>query len=360
MRLHLVSLPHTQTTGRFLTCAYTQKVVKFCRMMLDEYELILYSGDENEAPCAEHVVLFTEEERRADWGDGFDTVTSPLRWDSSESYWQRMNDRAVDAIRERAGDRDLLLLIGGWAQKPIADRVPLMAVEWAVGYEGIFSNFCAFESAAWMHHVYGRQQWATGRFYDAVIPNFFDPGDFHLGPKSDYLLFLGRLVERKGPHVAAQIADRVGLPLLVAGPGVAEHEPGWIRMNEGGTILGPVEYVGELDQERRAELLAGARALLAPTLYLEPFGGVTVEAMLSGTPAVTTDFGAFTETVTPEVGRRFRTLAQAADAVEQALELDPLGIRSAALDRFSLEAVRPRFDAWFRQLGGLWGVGWAA
>ncbi len=366
-RLHVVSLPHTQTTRDYLSCAYTQKVVKFCDMMTDGgHEVMLYSGDENEARCAEHVPLFTEAERHADWGDGFNTVTGPLRWDSSEPYWTRMNERAKAAISERAVERDFLLVIGGWAQKPIIDGLSIvqhrqmLAVEWGVGYEGICTDYCAFESYAWMHHVYGRQQWATGRFYDDVIPNFFDPDDFHLAAKGDYLLFVGRLVERKGPHIAAQIAERLGMRLLVAGPGVIEHEPGLILTADGQAIVGPVEYVGEVGVDERAELMAGARALLAPTLYIEPFGGVTIEAMLSGTPVVTTDFGAFTETVTPEVGRRFRTLAEGVDATRQALELDSSMIREHALDRYSLEAIRPRYEAWFERLHGLWGPGWNA
>lgn len=360
MRLHLVALPHTQTDGRFLSCAYTQKVVKFCRMMAPHHEVILYAGDENVAPCSEHVALFTEAERAADWGDGFDTVTSPLRWDATEPYWARMNARAVEAITARAEPQDLLLLTAGWAQKPIADQVPVLTCEWAVGYEGIFADYCAFESAAWMHHVYGRQRWATGRFYDAVIPNYFDPDDFALAPKGDYLLYVGRLIERKGPHVAAQIAKRVGLPLLVAGPGVASASPGEIVTTDGCRIVGPVEYVGELDRDARRDLMAGARALLAPTLYIEPFGGVTIEAMLSGTPVVTTDWGAFTETVSDDVGRRFRTLAQGVDAVRAVLDLDPATVRAHALARYSLDAVRPRFESWLEQLLGLWGPGWAA
>lgn len=370
MRLHLVSLPHTQTIkSGFTSCAYTQKIVKFADMMsAGGHEVILYSGDRNDAACAEHVPLFSEAERAADWGEGFDTVTSPLKWDASLPYWTRMNERAVAEISERARDRDLLLLIAGWCQKPIADGLELVAsrnvlpVEWGVGYEGIFSEFVAFESNAWMHHVYGLQKWVTGRFYDAVIPNYFDLRDFHLARKDDYLLYVGRLIERKGIHVAGLIAERLGMKLLLAGPGadMSQTRPGRVVATDGTTITGDVEYVGEVGIAERAELMAKARCLLAPTLYIEPFGGVTIEAMLSGTPVVTTDWGAFTETVTPEVGRRFRTLGQAADAVVEAMRLDPVGVHHHAAARYSLEAVRPRFERWFEQIEGLWDGGWEA
>ena len=359
MRLHLVALPQTQTTDRFLTCAYTQKIVKFCRMMEHTHEVTLYSGDQNDAPCREHVPLFSEQTRAAFWPNGFNPVTDHISWSPGESYWQWMNTAAVAAIRERAQPHDLVLLTGGLAQQPVAQQLaPMLAVEWAVGYEGCFADYRGFESYAWMHHIYGRQGIGDGRFYDAVIPNFFDPADFHTAPKQDYLLYLGRLVTRKGPHVAAQIANRVGMRLIVAGPGCQHAEPGRIVCLDGTELVGDVTYHGVLDQQQRAMFLAAARALLAPTLDLEPFGGAAVEAMLSGTPAVTTDFGAYTETVTEETGRRFRTLAQGADAVQQVLELDPAAIREHALARYSLDAVRPRFNAWFEQLHGLWNGGW--
>ena len=52
----------------------------------------------------------------------------------------------------RATPEDLVLITGGWAQKPVADQLPFLAVEWAVGYEGIFAPFCAFESC-WIRHL---------------------------------------------------------------------------------------------------------------------------------------------------------------------------------------------------------------
>lgn len=364
MRLHLVALPHTQTTSEYLSCAYTQKAVKFCRMMAPHHEVILYAGEQNEAPCAEHVPLVTEAQRRGWFGEGFDTVRTPLRWEPYVPYFQVANERAIREIRKRAEPRDLILLTTGWPQKPIADAFPEhLSVEWAVGYEGICLPHRAFESAAWMHHVYGLRGIRNGHFYDAVIPNFFDPSEFHLADKEDYVLFVGRLVARKGPHVALQVAERAGVKLLVAGPGATSWGKGEVIAPEV-TLQGDVEYVGELGVEERASYMARARALLCPTLYVEPFGGVAVEAMLSGTPVIATDWGAFTETVTDLVGSRFRTLAEGAAAVRDWWEsgdpIDHEAIRQHAIRRYSLDAVRPRFERWLGQLQGLWGEGWNA
>lgn len=362
MRLHVVSLPHTQTTSDYLTCAYTMKVVKFCKMMLAEgYEVILYSGEYNEAECTEHVMLIMEHERR-EWmgGDGFDTALTPFLWDINEPYWYTMNHRAIPEILKRADEHDFLCLIGGSCQSPIAQNVPLMAVEWGVGYEGIFAKYCAFESYAWMHHVYGKLGIVNGRAYDAVIPNFFDPDDFMVdfsGKKSDDLLYLGRVVDRKGPHIAGLIAERLGRKLIVAGPGAKKTKKGLTTM-EGTLIPGEVEYVGTVDKDHRTTLLAEAACVLTPTIYIEPFGGAAVEAMLSGTPVVASDWGAFTETVPPNVGRRFRTLAEGVVAVEEAVNLDAATIRWFAERRYGLDAVGPRFRTWFDHLETLWDKGW--
>lgn len=363
---HLVSLPHTQTTDAYLTCAYTQKVVKFCRMFPDR--VILYAGEANTAPCREHVVTVTAAEQTAWFGPWTPQGVMAVTWDPAHPAWTTMNARVVEALRTRIRPRDLVLLTAGAAQAAIAAALPYHLVcEWAVGYEGVHTPFCAFESSAWMHHVYGLRGWRNGRFYDAIIPNFFDPAEFTLaGTKDDYLLFLGRITHRKGPHVAAQIAEAAGRRLLVAGPGattVTRRADGGTRIvGDAVVVEGPhVTYIGPVGVAARAELLARAAALLAPTLYVEPFGGVAVEAMLSGTPVIATDWGAFRETVDPQwSGVRFRTLQEGVDAVQSVQALAPAEIRWYAHGRYSLTAVRPQFERWFAQLAGLWGAGWPA
>lgn len=369
--LHLVGLPHTETTADYLICAYTQKLVKFCRMMHGRgRKIILYGGARNEAPCDEFVSLVSNEDRVGWFGEWnpLNPFTN-LTWNPTEPPFWTMNERAIKAIQERAQPQDLILLIAGTAQMPIAAAFPnMLSVEWGVGYEGIFSNFCAFESYAWMHYLYGKRGIQDGRYYDQVIPNFFDPSEFTplraWEKKEDYLLFIGRLTARKGPHVASQIAEACGRRLVVAGPGansVTTRADGTVVIEaDHVTLEGKhLDYVGPVNVHQRSDLMAYAAAVIVPTLYLEPFGGVAVEAMLSGTPVVASDWGAFSETVEEGVsGYRFRTLKQGVSAVDSCGLLDPAEIRLWAMDRYSLDAVAPRFETWFTQLDGLWGEGW--
>ena len=77
--------------------------------------------------------------------------------------------------------------------------------------------------------------------------------------------------------------------------------------------------------------------------------------MMAGTPVVTTDFGAFTETVKEGVsGYRFQTLHEAVVATQRAMDLPNSLVRSYAIRNYSLDAVRPMYERWFDNLDGLW------
>ena len=330
--------------------------------------VILYGPDEIECEPDEHVVITTEADRQR-WGyggpTGYDT-TKPFLWDASAPYWFEANTRAIDAMRERAQPRDYLCLATS-TQGVIADAIsgpqwnrPIV-VEYGIGYEGVdMRSHHSYESYAWMHYVYAMRKIINGRAFDQVIPNFFDASQFSVAkkPSGDYLLYIGRVILRKGPHIAAEIAKRMGLPLIVAGPGAEMVSEGYIKGTDNVELDGDVHYVGAVGYEKRNELMQNAIATLVPTLYLEPFGGVAVEAMLAGCPVVASDWGAFTETVTPASGKLFRTLAQGTAAVEEVRKLDRKKIRKYAMSRFSQEAVGPMFTRWFDQLDSLWGAGW--
>lgn len=368
--LHVVALPHTTLTEKDASCAYSMKVLKFVPMMQAQgCRVILYGPDEIACEPDEHVVISTEADRLR-WGYGGETgydTTKPFEWDSGAPYWLETNARAISAIRERVSPHDYLCLVTS-TQGTIASEVAgpewncPITVEWAVGYQGVDPrSHAAYESRAWMHHVYGINGITDGKTFDQVIPNFFDVSQFSVAekPSGDYLLFVGRCLQRKGPHVAAEIAARVGLPLIVAGPGALNGSEG-LRTQEGVPIEGDVRYVGPVGFAERNALMSNAAATVVPTLYIEPFGGVAVEAMLAGSPVLATDWGSFTEIVTPEVGGRFRTLRQADEAFAYVQSLDREEIRRVAEARFSQEAVGPMFTRWFDQLDTLWGEGWYA
>lgn len=349
MRFHVAALPHTCTTVDYLSCAYTAKTINFCRMMIGRgHDVFLYAGEKNEAPCTEHICCVSEHDRSAHVGGGHFTSAS---FDYKLPFWVNANAKMASEISKRAGPKDFVCVIGGYAQKPISDALPnMITVEFGVGYPGTFSKYRVFESYAWMHMVYGAAHPnaagnADGNWWDVVIPGYLDPAMFPFSAeKDDYYLFIGRLIDRKGYRIAADVCFDIGAKLVVAGQGTPPV----------GT-----EYVGVVGPEERGRLMSRAKAVFVPTIYIEPFGNVNVEAQACGTPVITTDWGAFTETVEDGVtGFRCRTFGDFKRAALAAPQLDPHAIRDRAVAKYSLGTISKKYEEYFTRLMHLWDKGW--
>jgi len=100
-----------------------------------------------------------------------------------------------------------------------------------------------------------------------------------------------------------------------------------------------VEYVGVANAEQRKQLMKNAKALFGLTYYVEPFGNMIIEANLSGTPVITTDWGAFPEIVLDgETGYRVRDFKSLLTAIESIDKIDPFNCREWGLN-FSDEEI---------------------
>ena len=120
-------------------------------------------------------------------------------------------------------------------------------------------------------------------------------------------------------------------------------------------ILGDdVEVHGECPHDQKADLLAGASALLFPIQWAEPFGLVMTEAMACGTPVVAWRNGSVPEVVADgETGFIVESVEEMAEAVGRAGDLDPRVLRSRVEQRFSAEAMVSGYErAYERALAG--------
>lgn len=322
-------------------------------MMTDlGHEVILYASEENEARVSELVTVITKDKQRELFGNSDHTKDFfNLKWDMYEPGWVEMNSNAIKAIADRIQPTDFICIIGGTCQKVISDAFPNhMSVEYGIGYLGTYSKYRVFESYAHMHYVHGQDHDDNGSFYDTVIPNYYDIEEFPFAKeKDDYFLFIGRLVDRKGWRIAQEVCEKLGKRLILAGQG---------------QISGYGEHIGVVGVEKRGELMSKAKAVFVPTTYIEPFGGVHAEALLCGTPVITTNFGVFTETVTNGVnGYRcdvFRDFLAATQAVEGFSNDQLKKIRKAAQERFSTQIVALEYEKYFDRLYDLWDRGWYA
>jgi len=174
------------------------------------------------------------------------------------------------------------------------------------------------------------------------VYNGLDPADFTFrSAKDDYDLYLGRIHSVKGYRWAIEGAKRTGRRLLLAG--------GWrpsFRRN--------IRFVGEVGGRRKTDLLAGARCLWMPALWSEPFGLTTIEALFSGTPVLTTHWGALPEVVTPEVGALCDTVDEIIAASETIHTRDPAACRAHAERYFSHLVMA---EEYLRMYAGVLGSG---
>ena len=179
--------------------------------------------------------------------------------------------------------------------------------------------------------------------------NGVDPEEFiYRERKDDYLLFFSKVSRRvKGVDVALRLARRLGCRLVVAGGtrfGLRKTGGFW------DSLRADVHFCGEVGGRRKAELLAGARALLFPIRWDEPFGLVVAEAMISGTPVITTPRGAMPELVTPDVGFLCRDEPEMEDAIRRVGEISPAACRQRAMQHFSSTVCARRYLEYYERL----------
>jgi glycosyltransferase involved in cell wall biosynthesis len=171
------------------------------------------------------------------------------------------------------------------------------------------------------------------------------PGD------GDYFVFLGRISPEKRPHVAIQAARRAGVRLVIAAK-VDVVDRAYFETTIAPLLEDPlIEFIGEVDEVDKADLLGNARGLLFPILWPEPFGLAMTEAMAYGTPVITRRCGS-----TPEVVDHGRVgyVCDDDDEIVAALRridrIDRSACRRWVEERFSVERMADRYEELYRRI----------
>ena len=173
---------------------------------------------------------------------------------------------------------------------------------------------------------------------------------FHADPE-DYVLFLGRVSPEKGPVLAIQAARAAGVTLKIAAKVDANDREYFAREVE--PLLDPphVEYLGEVDDARKGELLGHARALLLPIDWPEPFGLTFIEALACGTPVITRACGSAPEIVRPgKTGILGSDVASLARAIAEVGRIDRRACRADFEERYTVERMTDDYEAVYAKI----------
>jgi glycosyltransferase involved in cell wall biosynthesis len=168
--------------------------------------------------------------------------------------------------------------------------------------------------------------------------------------KSDYLLFLGRVLPEKGTHLAIDAAEKAGRRIVIAGRCDEPAESAYFNA-EIKPRLGPtVEWHGPANFVEKVALLASAAAVLCPFQWPEPFCLVAIEAMACGTPVIATPMGAAPEVIVPQKTGFLAAPSDLANAIARLDDIDPGACRSHAERTFNGERMARGYERIYRSL----------
>ena len=327
MKIHVLANPRNPTGLMNRVDPFAVHAYKYIKHLSPHFEMVHYGLSGSQVDC-EHVDV------------------PPINGADTTEF----NRAAGEEIRKRKSAGDIIACFFGVENKLACDMNPdCKAIEPSIGYRanGVFAQYRVFTSYANMHYFYGeRGMLMNPSWFDQVIGNPFTVSEFEYEyHKDDYYLYFGRVCEEKGVHLAIQATEKLGKKLIIAGPGSLQG----LGYN---TTPKHVEYVGVADAEQRKQLMRKAKALFGLTYYLEPFGNMIIEANLSGTPVITTDWGAFPEIVQEgETGYRCRSFADILSAMNniENNKISSLSCLNHGL-QFSDEAIHDQHRQYIEQV----------
>jgi len=379
MTFHLVGLPHTITRDDFNACAFTMKMIRFCRGMTSRGHTVYHYGNPGaNVICTEHIDVVDE-------GFALDYVGDKSNSESHQQVYRIKNSpktltfhlSAVAAIRQRINPGDYVLINYGAYNEQIMNALwdltdlPVFICEMSIGYtDSIQAPYKVFEShsirdvtrSQW-HENWKRHDWKNNpnpafgvvhntvvQWTDDVVEAFLDPDQFeYKDEKSDYFLFIGRYVWSKGIDLAIKVCERLGEKLIMAGQGDLEKELGYKPNPK------YVQNAGHADVKTRKKLMSEAKGGFVCTHYSEPCGHVIHEYGLSGTPVIATAWGAFTTNVLHnQTGYLIHDGQEAEWAAKNIDRIESWKCRKWNMN-FTIDKGMIRYENYFRRIAHHWG-----
>jgi glycosyltransferase involved in cell wall biosynthesis len=367
IRLHLPAIPHTITTNEYSHCAFTGKVLRFCAMMKKRgFEVYHYGIETSTVDATKNIELLSKKKweklriesylflhpelkieevkeklnNNANFIGDLGNYTTPLYKEFNRKLKLHLS------MHYRSTATDIVCLPFGRSYDEAIQDMKLVVIESGIGYPDSYQNYRIFESYSQLHTTLAIETKCCQHYW-FVVPNYYNILEWplNLNPDKKKVGFFGRICDIKGCNIILDISYKFPhIDFIICGQG--DPTP---YINNSSNI----KYKPPIHGLERGEFLSSLTVLLAPTIFIEPFGGVAVEAQLCGTPVITNDCGAFVETVEPfKTGVFCHTLADFCKGVQMALDdkFDRQYIHDRAKRLYDMDVIGKKYEYVFKTL----------
>lgn len=189
----------------------------------------------------------------------------------------------------------------------------------------------------------------AGNVYNGLTMDHYPFSDTHDG----YLLFVGRITREKGVHNAIEVAQRLDLPLIIAAKLETECEADMNYFYEQiePKLTDKIQWIGEVAEEQRNQLMSKAMAFIHGLTWPEPFGLTLIESMACGTPVIAFRFGSIPELIIDgKTGFIVDTIEEMVQAVKKVDVIDRKACRKHALENFSADRMVQGYEQIYKRI----------